>query len=271
MTASRLQVIPSVALSWAIAIGGGFNSAQAQEQEQEQMTLAEATAALDSADRNTVEGGVQALGLIGDKPALDVLIARVRRGLPRELLMSAIFTVGAMGIPEAAPLLVELSSHRSADVRAGALEMLSALNAPATTGALVAALSDPDPQVRAVAAIGLGNIGASEALDKLFRAQDRGVSEASVAIGKVVKASDVPRLLGYLGQMPFRSLTPALKAIIGRADVDENARMLVVARLTELATPEVKSFFKDVLQEQGPNLPARVRTAITAAVQHIAD
>jgi hypothetical protein len=235
------------------------------------MTLAEATAAADSNDRNTVEGGIQSLGLLGDKPALDALIARVRRGLPRDLLLTAIFTMGAMANPDANALLIELTTHRSADIRARSVEMIAALNAPGAAGALMAALSDPDPQVRAVAAIGLGDMGAGEALDKLFQAQDRGVTEASVAIGKVVKAGDIPRLLGYLGQMPFRALTPALKAIIGRADVDEAARMQVVARLTELATPEVKSFFKDILQEQGPSLPPRVRTAIATAVQHISD
>lgn len=267
MTASRPQVFLITALVGSVAFGAASTRVRAQEP----MTLEEAVAATDSPDRNTVEGGLQSLGLIGDEPALAALAARIRRGLPRELLLTAIFTVGAMGNPEAAPLLVELTTHRSADVRARAIEMIAALNAPGAAGALIAALSDPDPQVRAVAAIGLGDLGASEALDKLFQAQDRGVTEASVAIGKVVKAGDVPRLLSYLGQMPFRALTPALKAILARANVEEAARMQVVARLTEMATPEVKSFFKDLLLELGPTLPVRVRTAISTAVQRIAD
>jgi HEAT repeat protein len=235
------------------------------------MTLVEATAAINSGNRNDVEAGIQSLGLLGDTAALDLLIARVRRGLPRDLLSTAMFTLGAMGDPTAGPLLIELTTHRSAEIRVHAVETLAALQPPDGASALMAALSDADSQVRAAAAVGLGDMGASEALDRLFQAQDRGVSEASIAIGKVVKTGDVPRLLEYLGRMPLGALVPALKAVIARKDVDEAARLQVVARLAELATPEVKALLKEILDDNGSALPARVRTALATAVQQIAD
>jgi HEAT repeat protein len=238
---------------------------------QQELTLAEATTALQSGDQATVEAGIQALGLIGTKPALDLLVERVHRGLPRDLLISAIFTIGAMGLPDGAALLAELTRHRSADVRARAVEMLAALQAPGAAETLSQALADPDANVRALAATGLGDLHATAALDRLFIALDRGVLEASAAIGKAVSSQEVPRLLGYLGRMPLRTLAPALQTVITRADIDEAARLQVVARVAELATREVKSFLNDLIQSQGPNLPARVRAAVTTSAQQIAD
>lgn len=235
------------------------------------MPRAEATQLLDSGDRAQIEAGIQALGLIGDKQALETLSARVRRGLPRDLLLTAVFTIGAMGLPEAGPLLISLTTHRNAEVRARTIEIIAALQPPGSASALMSALSDPDPQVRSVAATGLGDLGASEALDRLFLAQDRGVAEASVAIGKVVKARDVPRLLEYLGRTPLHALAPALKSVLTRTDVDENTRLQVVARLSELATPEVRTFLREVLANSGTQLPARLRSAIGTAAQQIAD
>jgi HEAT repeat protein len=238
---------------------------------QQEMTLADATTALQSGNQTEVEAGIQALGLIGSKAALDLLNARIARGLPRDLLVTAIFTVGAMGLPEGGPILAELTTHRSAEIRARAVEMLAALQAPAATPALIAALSDPDANVRSLAATGLGDLKASEALDRLFLAQERGVLEASLAIGKVIGARDVPRLLEQLGRTPMRTLAPALKALIARNDVDENARMQVVARLSELATREVKAFLGEVLAAHGSTLPARLRSALSTSAQQIAD
>lgn len=263
MTGSKRVLLPIVLVLWGLA----GSRAVAQDE----MSMTDATAALESGNQGNVEIGIQSLGLIGDKAALDVLMARVRRGLPRDLLLTAIFTVGAIGDHAAGPLLIDLTRHRSPEVRARAIEMLAALQPPDAAAALMQALADPDPDVRAIAAIGLGDMGASEALDKLFQAQDRGVTEASVAIGKVVSARDVPRLLEYLGRMPLRALAPALRAIITRANVDENARLQVVSRLSELATPEVKAFLKEVLDVHGTTLPARLRTALSTAAQQIAD
>lgn len=237
---------------------------------QEGMTLAEATAAVDSGNRDDIEAGIQSLGLLGDRPALDALVARVRKGLPRDLLLTAVFTLGVMSDPAAGPLLVDLSTHRNAEVRTRVVETIATLQLPDGASTLMASLSDPDAQVRAAAAVGLGELGASEALDKLFQAQDRGVGEASIAIGKVVTARDVPRLLEYLGRMPMHALSPALEAIITRTDIEEPARLQVVARLAELATPEVKAFLKQILDTHGA-LPVRVRTALSTAVQQIAD
>lgn len=263
MTGTKRGVVSVVALVWATTLG----SAQAQDE----MNLADATAALNSGNQGKVEIGIQSLGLLGDTAAVEALATRVRRGLPRDLLQTAILALGTMGDPAAGPVLIELTRHRSSLIRTSATEMVAVLQPPDAIPALIAALHDQDADVRAAAAVGLGDMRASEALDTLFKAHERGVSEAAIAIGKAVAAADVPRVLAYVGHLPMPTLGPVLSLIIGRADLDENARLQVVARLSDLATREVKAFLGEVLATHGATLPVPLRTAITTAAQQIAD
>jgi hypothetical protein len=226
---------------------------------------------LGSSKRENVEAGIQSLGLLGTADAVEPLAARIRQGLPPDLLETAIVTLMALGQPNAGPVLYELTMHRRADMRLRAVEAIAATNPPGAERALTAALSDSDPRVRSAAAVGLGDIGAGGAVEKLFLALDRGNMEASGAIGKVIPPGDVRRLSGYLGQVPFRNLGPALAQVLQRPDVPEKAKLDIVVRLQEVGTPEVKGYLGDLIAAGGESLSPSLSRSLLKAMQEIAD
>jgi HEAT repeat protein len=232
----------------------------------------QATQMLASANRDEVEAGIQSLGLVGTAAAVDPLIARIKKGLPPDLLETALFTLMALGQPSAGPLLVELSTHRRPEVRLRAVEAIAAIKPPGAEGALLSALSDSHPKVRSAAASALGEVGAHDAIEVLFHALDRGNLEASPAIGKVVKSDQAPRLLDYVGKVPFRSLGPALAEVLKRKDITDDIKLSVVGRLQEVATPEVKAFLGDLLATAADaGVSPRLVKAMLGAMQQIAD
>jgi HEAT repeat protein len=233
--------------------------------------VAQARKLMASGEREQVEAGIQSLGLLGGPAAVPPLVERIEQGLPPELLEAAVVTLMALAQPEAGPVLYELSTHRRPEIRLRALEAISATHPAGAETALVAALSDSDPKVRAAAATALGELHASGAMEKLFLALDRGNMEASGAIGKVVPAGEVKRLVGYLGQIPLHSLGPALSEVLQRKDVSEDAKLEIVARLEEVGTPEVKGYLNDLLASAGDALPEKLNRAMLRAMQEIAE
>jgi hypothetical protein len=95
--------------------------------------------------------------------------------------------------------------------------------------------------------------------------------EASGAIGKVIAPADVARLSGYLGQVPFRNLGPALAEVLLRADVSERSKLDIVARLQEVGTPEVKGYLGDLIAASGESLSPNLSKALLRAMQEIAN
>lgn len=237
---------------------------------QTKAAIASAQQLMDSGKPKDIEAGIQSLGLLGTKEAVDPLAARIRQGLPPDLLDQAITTLMALSQPNAGPVLFELTLHRRPEVRLRAVEAIAATNPPGAEQALIAALSDSDPKVRSTAATGLGDIGTKASLEKLFLALDRGNFEASSAIGKIVAPGEVKRLVGYLGQLPFHSLGPALAQVFQRKDVPENAKLEIVVRLEEVGTVEVKGYLGDLVSSAGDSLSPTVSKALLRAMQEIA-
>ena len=233
--------------------------------------LEEAKALLASGDHDQVEAGLQGLGVLGTADAVAPIVERVRKGLPPDLLDTAILTLMALGQPEAAPVLYELMSHRRPDVRVHAIEAVAALAPKGAETALSAALSDADAKVRSAAALALGEVKAAGSVERLFQALDRGNLEASTAIGKVLKPDQVARLITYLGKIPFRSLTPAIGELLGRKDITERDKIMVVGKLQEVGTPDVKAYLGDFLRLQSANISPALSKAILRAIQEIAN
>jgi HEAT repeat protein len=238
---------------------------------QTKSALENAKRLLASSKRPEVEAGIQSLGLLGTKEAVEPLAARIRAGLPPELLDAAILTLMALSQPSAGPVLYELCAHRRSQVRLRAVEAIVATRPPGAEHALVTALSDGDPAVRSAAATGLGELGASGALEKLFLALDRGNLEASGAIGKAIAPGDVRRLVNYLGQVPFHHLGPALAQVLERSDVAESAKLDIITRLEEVGTAEVKGYLGDLVSSAAQSLSPNVSRALLHAMQEIAD
>jgi HEAT repeat protein len=187
------------------------------------------------------------------------------------LLETALVTLMALGQPSAGPVLFDLVRHRRPEIRVRAIEAIAAVQPPEAQGPLVTALSDGNADVRTAAATALGEIGAAGALEPLFLALDHGNMSASLAIGRAVPSRDAGRLASYLGKIPFHSLGPALGEVIKRNDVTESEKLALVARLEEVGTGEVKSFFNDLMAATSGSLSPAVSRAILRAIQEIVD
>jgi len=253
-----------------LAVALASASTAAAQRRRPRVNVAEVREALGSTDAAQVREAIETVGLSGSGQLVAPLADRIRRGLTAELLELAMDTLTILANPEAGPILFELATHRRADVRLKAVEAIIACEPQAADRVLVAALSDSDPRIRARAALGLGQLGARSATGSLFVAMDRGVMEAGQAIGQVASEGDVDRLLGYLGRFPFDALAPAFMEVLARDDLPEAAKLTVVARLAELATPEVKTFLEDFVA----SLPDgrrhdRIRQAAEAAILRI--
>jgi hypothetical protein len=233
--------------------------------------LAAAKTLLASSEHDEIEAGIQSLGLIGTPAVVAPLIERIRAGLPSDLLETGLVTLMALGQPQAAPLFFELTAYRRPDVRIRAIEGIVALKPKGGEESLQKLLSDVDPKVRSAAALGLGELKATGSVEILFRALDHGNFEASQAIGQSLRSDQVPRLLGYLGSVPFRSLAPALTEILQRKDIGEKDKLNVISRLQDVGTHEVKNYFGDVMRATEGKLPAAVSRALVQAMQEIAD
>jgi hypothetical protein len=264
----RKQKIRVLYLLFALSVGAVFywpSNAQAQ------VSLDGAVAALNANNHDQVESGIQNIGMHGEAAGVKPLADRIRRGLPADLLELSIMTLLALGQPSAGPVLFDLAMHRRPKIRALAIEAIAAIKPPGAEGVLVSALSDNNAEVRAKAAVGLGEIEAVGSMETLFRALDRGVLEASEAIGKVITANRVTDLLGYLNKLPLHSLGPALITVLGRADVATKAKLTIVGRLEEMATPEVKNHLVDFLAKYGETAPKALVRAVRNTIQQIAD
>lgn len=241
--------------------------AEAQRGRRGSAELTQHVEQLGAQDPDQVRGAIEALGLLGDPRAVEPIAERIRRGLPPELLDVAIGTLTVLGRPEAGPVLFELASHRRAEVRLAAVQGIAAVQPRGADRALAQALTDSDAAVRSAAATGLGQIGATSALDQLFLALDRRVPEAATAIGQLARPAEVDRFLGYLGQLPFDLVTPALSEMLHRDELAERSRLTIVHRLTELATPEVRAFLEQLVGSLPEN--SQVRRAAEDALPRI--
>jgi hypothetical protein len=208
---------------------------------------------------------IEQVGVAGDASLIPPLAARIERGLPPELLDAAVDTLSVMARPEAGPVLLQLASHRRAAIRAKAVAALVACHARGADGALINALRDLDPSVRAAAALGLGQLGARNAVDSLFLAFERGVAEAGASLGQLVNEQQIPRLAGYLGHTPFDMMTPAFDEIFARPDIAERVKLDLVNRFAELATAGVKTYLETLAASQPAGASTLRQRALEAA------
>jgi hypothetical protein len=220
---------------------------QAQE-----LTFEQAVQRLFRPDRAEVEIAIQTFGLLGTPRAVAPLSERIRDGLPPDLLEQAVDTLMVLGSPEAGPVLFELVTHRRPGIRLRAVQAIAACRPRGADRALVTALSDADPQVRSAAAVALGELRAESAIDSLWLAFDRGVPEAGSAVAHVARAEHVPRVLGYIGRVPFAQVRSMLATLLGRPEIPQRVKVDIIARVGELATAEARAF----LLEVGTSLPA---------------
>ncbi|GAB4206032.1 MAG: hypothetical protein OHK0013_22370 [Sandaracinaceae bacterium] len=236
----------------------------------QRMTVPQAVALLASNDPDEVRMGIETMGLIGSPAAVEPLAARIRRGLPPELLATAIDTLGILGRAEAGPVLFELVGHRRPEIRLRAVQAIAMCRPRGAETALISALGDASAPVRSAAAQTLGELRATGAIESLFLAFEHDVAEAGLALAAVTRPEDVTRLLAYLGRRPFTALRPTLLALAVRSDLPARTRLEVVHRVGELATSEARALLEEIAASLPSSDVGPVRRAATDAAARIA-
>jgi hypothetical protein len=265
------SALAAISCAWVLGIGWAAAAAPGAQARSNEDNIATAKTLLWSSSHDEIETGIQALGLIGTPEAVAPLVERVRAGLTSDLLETSIVTLMALGQQQAAGLFFELAAHRRPEIRIRAIEAIVALKPKGAQSVLEKALSDVDAKVRSAAALGLGELKATGSVELLFRALDHGNFEAAQAIGQALRSDQVQRLLGYLGTIPLRTLSPALTEIMSRKDISEKDKLSVVSKLQDVGTHEVKNYFADMMRATGDKLPAPVSRAVVQAMSEIAD
>jgi HEAT repeats len=202
-------------------------------------------------------------------PAAPVIAELLEAGLPPLLTHAALDTLGDTESEAGTAALVWYAQHRNVELRRAAVQALARTRGPAAVKALREALSDPDANVRGLAATGLGGMKATEAEGDLFLALDHRVAEAAASIGQLCIANDCDRLAAKLGSVPFDVVTSGLDQVLFRppSEVSDDLKVKIVGRIRELGTGEANRFLRDVQGKWPKTWSQRVKQSIDQAVQ----
>jgi len=175
--------------------------------------------------------------------------------------------------PATLDALEAMARHRRPGARVLALRAIAALGmadaklAMSTSKLLAAGLRDSDARVRGTAASSLGqrferNAQASgrpakppakalevyaSVIDALLHAAARGVPEAARSAGLAVPEASLPRLHEALRGLPLSATLDAYDAALARSTLSEPAKLDILARLGEIATPATKTYLSTLI------------------------
>jgi HEAT repeat protein len=144
-------------------------------------------------------------------------------------------------------LLTELTHHRRPGVRRRSYLALAAIEHDSIPALLEQGLRDSDRTVRGAAALALGDLEASQSLDTLFLAFERGVVESAIAIGKIGGADSVARFDEFLGRQPLGVMLSGYEHYLRRDAIPIATKRQIVERLGEVASRMVKRFLLEYL------------------------
>ena len=275
MTTRRFRVL------LALAIALVTNSAAAQDKGAPAKSKPKPTAwafamtpvmaeRLRSGDDAQIRAALDEIRLAGKAAtaAAPIVAEILQRGLTLSLSEAALDTLGDVESESSAPILAMYAAHRNLTLRRAAVKALVHTRGLPAEKALRHALADADPMVRAVAATGLGTIGAHAAVGDLFSALDHKVVEAAAAIGQLCTPEQCDQLAGKLGRLPFDVVTNGLDQILFRpqAEVTDDAKIKLVGRVRELGTNEAHKFLTDVQTRWPKSGSPRVKQSIDQGV-----
>ena len=271
MERSRIGIVAIVFLALCM---GSVADAKKKKKGKAPKLSAEAKSAvqmLDSKDQSEVLEGVQTLGDLAEPGGAKALIELLETGPKDKITEAAIDSLGAISNPDSIPILIEYMNHRRPKVRITAINAIAEIKDKRVAEALKSALSDSDANVRKAAAYALGRYGDPSAVDILFKAFDRDVPEAAIAIGQIGGIDAAERLMGYAGKAPLDLLLPGFSEFLGRDDFPTKGKIAVVDRLMELAGPEVKDFLKQYAAGLPDDADLKLRQKVQEAIESIAD
>ncbi len=165
--------------------------------------------------------------------------------------------------------LVSLTLHRRVGARRRAYLALASLRGPDAREAVSRGLSDADASIRGLCARALGEMGAHEALPRLFLALERGVHDATRSIGALVSEAELPRYDGHLERVPLGAMLEGYARIVRRADLSWELKQGVLHRLFEVSGLEVRGFLVQWHRELPASAPASLRADLERSIRRI--
>ncbi len=235
------------------------------------LDVAKIKASLESGDEAKIKSAlseVEQAGAAG-KPAIVHVEALLRRGASVTGVTRAMDVCAGAGQPSSSAVIAPYLRHRVPEVRRGAARALSQTKGPNAVTALKRALRSADPQVRGVAASGLGSLNAKEALPDLFKAFSLKVGEAAASIGQLCSPEECEKFAALLGKHPFDVMTSGFDQILFRpaAEMPDDQKIRVVGRLRELGTRDAGNYLADVAERWPAGSSKRVKQALDGAVK----
>ncbi len=226
---------------------------------------------LESANADEVREAIDLLAVIDRPEVIPPLEHLLRSGQPDAITDRALEALGVLSHPSAIDVLAAFTHHRRPGARRRAYQSLASIQDRRVAELLERGLADSDRNVRATAALSLGDIGARGSLDILFRAFERGVVEAAIAIGKLGNRQSITRFDEYLGQRPLSIMLSGYNEFLRRSDIPVEAKTDIVAKLGEVAGPMVKRFLQDYLATFAERDHSALRRAVEETARRIPD
>ncbi len=210
---------------------------------------------LQSANLDEVREAIDLLSVIDHPRVVPHLAELLRSGRPDAITNRALSALRGLAAPDSIEVLTEFTNHRRPGARRRAYQALAAIEDRRVAPLLERGLRDSDRTVRGAAALALGEIGARGSLDTLFRAFERNVIEAAIAIGKLGNAASIERYDSFLGREPLGVMLSGYNEYLRRRDIPHDTKKAIVERLGEVAGVMVRRFLLDYQR----TLPERTR------------
>jgi HEAT repeat protein len=224
---------------------------------------------LRSANPDEVRQAIDLLSVIDRREVIPPLVELLRSGPPDAITDRALEALRGLADPTSIEILSEFTRHRRAGARRRAYQALAAIQDRRVPPLLEQGLRDSDRTVRSTCALALGNIGARGSVEVLFRAFERGVVEAAVALGKLGDARSVTRFHEHLGRQPLSVMLSGYEQYLRRADIDEGTKMDIITRLGELSGRAVREFLSQYLATFSQGDRSRLRQVVQDTLRRI--
>jgi HEAT repeat protein len=263
------RAVAAVLIACAFAPLVSAGSARAAGGSKRVASLAELSADLQSGDPSKVGAAIDGLRERGEPKLVPVLAELLHQGLPDAMADRALEALGATRSTQALPVLAELTHHRRASARAAAYAAAARIDGESVDELLAEGLRDSDAGVRGQCARRLGERGAVRQLEVLFRALERGVPEAGVALGKLCDAAAAQRFHTHLGRAPIQVMLGGYEQLLARAELGEDVKLDIIARLGEVAGVTVKRFLEHELADQDWSKQPRLLHALSETAKRI--
>ncbi|MEO7095805.1 MAG: HEAT repeat domain-containing protein [Polyangiales bacterium] len=213
----------------------------------------EANESLKGSDPSKIESTlatIRVAGKDGGKPFTAAIVARLKNGLSKSLVVKALDTLADLEDPAGAEAGEMYLAHRDGEVRQAAVRCLGGSKGPVAVKGLQKALTDPDGRVRGLAATLLGGTKAAEAVPMLVTALDKGVNESAVSIGQLCAATPGDKscdvLVERMKTKPFDVISSGLGQMLARKDVSDDAKKKVITAVRELASQKAREFLVEI-------------------------